>query len=67
MCLWSGGGEGSEEESHQEVRRVCVRGLEGVVAELMLPVEGLLGPLPVPPAPLQLWERLMHLFGLRGV
>lgn len=43
---------------------MCVRGLEGVVAELKLLVEGLLGPLPVPPAPLQLWEHLMHLLGL---
>lgn len=43
---------------------MCVWGLEGVVAELKLPVEGLLGPLPVPPAPLQLWEHLMHLLSL---
>ena len=43
---------------------MCVLGLEGVVVELKLLVEGLLGPLPVPPAPLQLWEHLMHLLGL---
>lgn len=49
---------------HREAGHLCVcQGLEGVVMELMLWVEGLLGLRSVPPSSLQLWEGLAHLLG----
>lgn len=65
MYHWSSGDEGSDEGGTSGGQaRVC-EGLEGVVTELMLLVEGLLGlQSPVPPSSLQLWASLTHLLGL---